>query len=283
MTWLPGWSDLRARVKQLKGQQMLLIAAKGLALIAAANLLVFAYYWGHRWSFDPFTLQNFLLTGALLLAWCLLHLAFILFPDWGWIARLKTPPWSEFESDFKRNRRVINFIAFCYALFYLTEGLKDGYAWARWVNDTVFNFWLFGHRFNAIEVIQIEIFGYAIYLILEVVYNKYCPQILRHRATDGEKATVILVETIEQHGEEILPSNMFDTLRDFYETHRAAFPMDNSETVRHRLQRLQESAEAKHQDPIGATIAAVGDAAALAKLFPQQLAAHIYLLRQLKN
>ena len=100
--------------------------------------------------------------------------------------------------------RIINFVVLAYLLFYLSQGIDKHAQWAIWVNEHIFHFRLFGHEFFALDVIQIELAGYIIYLLLEVAYNYRCPQVLHYSIREHgvlrPNSGLILLETIERHG-----------------------------------------------------------------------------------
>jgi hypothetical protein len=208
-----------------------------------------------------------------------IHLLAASHPETVWVARLHVPRWTALEPFFAGSRMALTLVVLSYVLFYVTQGLDKHSAWAVWVNNNVLNFFLFCHHFTAVEVIRIEIAGYALYLALYLIYNRYCPQILAHSirkegALTREDAALVFVRTVERHGRAIPGRDLGRSIAAFGEERRGLFEEDTKELLDKRAGRLKTLADSD-RPPVEATVAA---AAAMARLFPARLALETYHL-----
>jgi hypothetical protein len=258
------------------------------------DFLQYAYQWGQREPAQLYSWAHSWIFIGLLILWCALTYGVqaavararqsrntrigATFTWFDLIIKRKPPGWSRFASTFRQRRRVINFIVLVYFLFYLSKGISEQAPWASWVNEHVFHFFFFSREFNAIDVIRIELLGYAIYLLLECVYNYYCPQVLHHsireRGILRPDTGLILHETIDRHGHRLRPDELSNTLKSFVNTYRSNFPEVTIVQLQRRLERLEDGAfnsEGPRSSPM-----TVGRAAAVARFFPESLTTAIY-------
>jgi hypothetical protein len=261
-----------------------LCAVAAIWLVAAvADGLVWINTWGHRGQpiFHPLIVTIFAFVGGLI------------YSIWGELAehypvrmfRLSMwPPWTSFESTFRYSRWYINLVVFSYALFYLTQGLAAGSDWARWVNENILNFVFMGHQYRAVDVLRFEVYGFILYLAAELIYNLFCPQILKHSAREKglpkTDAPLIFVETIERHGAKIPPNDLYRSVNQFVSDHDDVFSEKARATVRSRLASLAKLIAAPSEGDEKRTWEqmSVGSVASVARLFPSSLGIQIYYL-----
>lgn len=258
-------------------------AAAAATLLFAVDLLQFGYRWGHRYTPQLYLLNYpwIFLGSAIFLGGITYGLKAIVehSPEAGRLVFLKTPRWSRFTSNFRGHRRIINFIVLVYALFYLSQGIDEHAPWATWVNEHIFHFRLFGYEVSAVDVIQIELLGYIIYLLLELAYNYRCPQVLHYSIREHgvlrPDTGLILLETIERHGHKIPAQALSKTLTDFVDTYDGHFANLTRPLLRQRLNELQHAATATG---VGgeSSLEILGMAASVARFFPESLTTAIY-------
>jgi hypothetical protein len=139
-----------------------------LATLLAFDALIYAYLWGQRGG--PHLHLLWSLWGPPPWRCCIMPISRPYLAGQASHTR-----WSHLEPFFKKFRILIHIVALSYFLFYVTQGIAKGSDWALWVNENIFHFVLFCRPFEAIEVMRIEIAGYALYLILQGIYSLYCP------------------------------------------------------------------------------------------------------------
>ncbi|WP_213740480.1 hypothetical protein [Bradyrhizobium sp. dw_411] len=268
-----------------------------LPVLSCAEALRWAFVWGQRG--DP--VLHYWIAAVASIAIALLFYAFELivarYPDVAWLARLHVPRWTALEPFFKSTKIPLTIVFLSYALFYVTQGVDEETRWAIWVNRHVFNFDLFCRHFSAIDTIRIEIAGYALYLTLHVIYNYFCPPILAHaiRKSGGlarEDAALVLVRTIERHGQAVPQSDLAKTIYGFADENRGLLDEESRKVLDERLKLLDgyanphptdEPLQGEADAEVGAAspavaMAAAGDAAAVARLFPSERATETYYL-----
>ena len=198
--------------------------------------------------------------------------------DGGWHA-LHIPRWSAFEPFFKGSRLLLPMVVLSYVLFYVTQGLNTQSVWAIWVNENILSFYLLCRKFTAVDVIEIEIGGYALYLALYGLYKYRCPQIVvqavrKEGGLAREDAPLVLVDTIERHGARVEPSDLAATVADFARENRGRFNEDRKTLLDHRLGKLKET----NREQTSSAVVVAADAAGVARLFPSRLATESYYL-----
>lgn len=248
-----------------------------LAIFLAGEGLIYAYQWGQRGAPHLHWLWLMLGPVAIALLYYGAEQTIARYPNLTWLARLHMPRWSHLEPFFKKSRILIHIVVLSYVLFYVTQGVAKRSDWALWVNENIFHFVLFCRSFEAIEVMRIEIAGYALYLILQGIYSYYCPQILAHsmRREGGlprEDASLVFVDTIERHGAGIPATNLADTVADFARESAGALDDETRALIAARVALLMETAAGNEQG----SQAVAGDAAGVARLFPFSQALQIY-------
>lgn len=277
----PDLADAVLRAKNVRIIKATVICfAVALVTFLAVDGLVYAYQWGRHgqpeWHLPWVAV---LALGSTVVFFGLAMLT-EQYPDTSFDALLYIPTWSSLEPYFKGSRAFIHIVVLSYVLFYVTQGVDQGTGWAVWVNEHIFHFLLFCQSFKAIDVIQIEIAGYVAYLVLQLLYSLYCPQILAHsiRKKGGlprEDAALVFVETVERHGANVKePPHLANVLIDFAGENRGALDAEAQALMDTRIVQLRESAD--QEPPVAAAVA--GDATAVARIFPASLATQIYYL-----
>ncbi|TGN74176.1 hypothetical protein EOW77_0034330 [Bradyrhizobium yuanmingense] len=267
-----------------------------LPVFLCAEALRWAVVWGQRG--DPVLHYWMAAIAALAIAFLfnVFELIVAWFPNVAWLARLHVPRWTAFEPFFKSSKIPLTIVFLSYLLFYVTQGVDEETRWAIWVNKHVFNFDLFCRHFSAIDTIRIEIVGYVLYLALHGIYNYFCPPILAHsiRKSGGlarEDAALVLVQTIERHGQAIPQSDLAKTIYGFADENRGLLDEESRKVLDERLKLLDQFANPPPDEPppgepgskVGdsssaVAMAAAGDAAAVARLFPSERATETYYL-----
>lgn len=252
-----------------------------LAFFIVCDVAIYAYTWGQRGA--PTLHIHWLIPAAIACALASFVTEKLLnrHKDAGWAARLFIPRWSAFGPFFKGSRLLFPMVVLSYVLFYVTQGLAAQSPWAEWVNESILNFYLFCRRFTAIDVIRIEIGGYALYLALYGLYIYYCPQIAARvvRKEGGlarEDASLVLADTIERHGAYIPSGDLAASVADFAGECRGYFDEDRKTLLDHRLGKLAETSGEQRSSSVARAVAA--DAAGVARLFPSQLGTESYYL-----
>jgi hypothetical protein len=281
------WRDFKAMKFVLKVQatiiSWLFATAVIWLIVAVVDGLVAFYAWGHyyRPAFHFVVVTEIAVIGGLL------YLAGVTFAERHPVRAFRLMMWSawtDFESTFRVSRWVINLVVLTYVLFYLTHEVGRGKEWAVWINENFLNFGFLNYGFNAVDVIRFEVLGFSIYIIMEIAYNYFCPQILKHSTRENgipkSDVSLIFVETIERHGSQIPARDLYMNLQQFVKDHESEFSDGTLETINGRLAQLSGLVEnpSEGQERNIWKQMYVGSAAGVARLLPDSLGTQIYYL-----
>jgi hypothetical protein len=255
----------------------------GVALTMFAESLRFLYLWGRDidtvWHFGWAILIGLAIGGAFNGSVRILARYPVLSAK---LRRLS--PWSKLAPKFKKTtkfgiRPFYVFVALCYVLFYLTEGLTGERAWADWINRKVFHLVFLGQEYSAEDILPFYILGFAMLVVAESLFRTRCPLMLARstQASSPNKDPVVtsyeFAETIETASSEIPTRDLYKTLNHLAERNRLVIEQKAVDPGRIRALLLAMSAAVEGDK----RLLMIGHAADFARHLPEDLGRDMYV------